>query len=122
MEKILIEQTVSSPQIDEPALAARITEKIMNQIGLPAQKPKELDEAGEFNVLFSRIACDIEDEAMARRLWTIFHTMSLVFIGRAADIERKKGIEDVDAGIDEMIARIERLEILKFGKVQKIKK
>jgi Rha family phage regulatory protein len=125
MERTIKGQTSQQAiPFNESDLVNRITEQIMSRIGGSASptQPKELDSAGEFAAIFSRICGDIEDEAIARRLWKIFHDMSLVFIGRVADIEQAKGITDYEAGMDEMIARIERLEILKFGKAQKGRK
>jgi Rha family phage regulatory protein len=126
MERMILGQpSQQAIPFNESDLVNRITEQIMSRIGggsAPPTQPKELDAAGEFAVIFSRICGDIEDEAIARRLWKIFHDMSLVFIGRVADIEQAKGITDFEAGMDEMFARIERLEILKFGKAQKGRK
>ena len=90
--------------------------------GITAETPAKslpMEPAGESDAVFNRILGDLDDAVMARKMWKIFHDISLIFIGRVADIEKSKNITD-DAGVtyDELFARIERLEVLKFGSVQ----
>jgi prophage antirepressor-like protein len=90
--------------------------------GITAETPAKalpMEPAGESAAVFNRILGDLDDAVMARKMWKIFHDISLVFIGRVADIEKSKNITD-DAGVtyDELFARIERLEVLKFGSAQ----
>lgn len=91
--------------------------------GIAAETPAKalpMEPVGEHAVVFNRILGDLDDAAMARKLWKIFHDMSLVFIGKVADIEQAQNITDVTGvSYDEIFARIERLEILKFGEAQR---
>lgn len=74
----------------------------------------------ENETLLDKIFDGIDDASMARRMWKIFHDMSLVFIGRVADIEKAKNITDCSGVcVDELFARIERLEALKTGPEQR---
>lgn len=121
MERKLREQ--STPAVfpfDEPAMVVRMFDQIMARIESASQsKPKEQSSCGGFSDVLHQVLDDIDDVTIARTLWKIFHGLSLTFIGRVADIERDQNITDtVGVGMDEIFARIERLEIQKFGRAQ----